>query len=397
MNGVWAQAIKTNFLMKAMLGDRTTFNINYYAIMLLTTPNDPNIPTPRRAGGGGLQDVYFNFKFGQADSTSASLTAGIFPYDYTYRWQQLGGYLFRTGVYPGYILPTYYERAVQGACLSIFLPEVLRHDLILTVETEIQPLYDISLSYMGHLKVGGLNMDLGGMLYRLLRTDQGHYNEQQSKPMQQFRIIDTTDIRLYTIQNTESWDSTKHGNYFTKSGIKLVGRLSFDFKSLMKSTRLSDEDMVLYVEAAILGLKDYPGFYNKLIERIPLTAGFTFPAFGLLDGLGVEMEYYSSRWNNNQPELAIPYYVYDWRNPASGHDVVDKYVYVEDQNGGDKALSDNFKWAIFAEKIIKNKYHIAVHVASDHFRSPEAGGVGAEELLYAPDEWYWQITLKTVF
>ena len=69
-------------------------------------------------------------------------------------------------------------------------------------------------------------------------------------------------------------DSTGH---YTFAGTKLMARASFDFKPFFKSFSdrfLGPNDLKIYSEAAILGVKDYPGYYSKLRDRIPRMIGF---------------------------------------------------------------------------------------------------------------------------
>ena len=71
-------------------------------------------------------------------------------------------------------------------------------------------------------------------------------------------------------------DSTGH---YTFAGTKLMARASFDFKPFFKSFSdrfLGPNDLKIYSEAAILGVKDYPGYYSKLRDRIPRMIGFIF-------------------------------------------------------------------------------------------------------------------------
>jgi hypothetical protein len=384
LNGVWMQSIKSNLSLKAQIGRHTSFDLGYYAIFLLTTPVNPVNPVQRRVGGGGLEQAYLKYQLDPADSASLALTFGLFPFDYTYSWQHMGGYLYRTGIYPGYILPANFDNYIQGACFSFRMPSIIRHDLLVTIETKKEPINDITLSYIARLNAGGFELALGGMLHRLIRTDQGHYDYQQTRP--QFYIDDYPE---------KDWDTTQQRKSYKLSGIKPVSRFSFDFKSIGKTTRLGQNDLILYGEGAILGITDFPGFYENILERIPVTAGFTFPVFKFLDVAGIELEYYGSPWKNDQSaNFPIPVETYI-------PNVAGNFKYVQDpyreEKGGDKAKTDNLKWAFFLEKTIKNRFFIGLHAASDHFRSPEAKGVGSEELLYSPVQWYWQMTIKTLF
>ncbi len=80
-----------------------------------------------------------------------------------------------------------------------------------------------------------------------------------------------------------------------------MARASFDIKGIFPMDFLGEEDLKIYGELAILGLKDYPGHYNDFSKRIPMMLGFNLPFFGLLnlflprftklDVLKLELEY----------------------------------------------------------------------------------------------------------
>ena len=93
-------------------------------------------------------------------------------------------------------------------------------------------------------------------------------------------------------------DST---GYYTLAGTKLMARASFDFKPLFKSFAdqfLGPNDLRIYSEAAILGLKNYPVYYDDLSKRIPIMVGFNVPTFKVFDVLALEVENYNWNYSN---------------------------------------------------------------------------------------------------
>jgi len=379
LNKFWITNIKSSLLIKSRIGENVTAFIKLYALAQFTVPFNNNNMVQQRSGGGGLDEALATYRFGAADSLSPALTIGKFCFDYTREWQRLGGYLFRTGVYPGYILSTYIDNRIMGGYLSVRLPTTLTHRLFVTVEYEQKPLNDITLTYLGEMESAGARLSAACMLHRLLRTDQGYYMYSAGSPM----------IAI------EEWSDGGKKKYYPRAGVKLVGRILYDFQTLIKSARLGANDLQIYVEAALLGAQNFPGYYNKITERVPVMAGITLPAFKVLDLAGVEVEWYGSRWRNNPSWLGVPVpkETYIARPDGAG------YVFVENpatEDAGPKSKEDNIKWAVFVQKDVKN-ISLGLHAASDHFRAPQDIGYQQRELLLTPREWYWQATLHTRF
>ena len=74
---------------------------------------------------------------------------------------------------------------------------------------------------------------------------------------------------------------------------------------------LGRNDIEIYGEVAMLGVKDYPGYYNNLNNRIPRMVGFNVPTFKALDVLALEFEfnpwvYVNGYLNPVMYETAIP-------------------------------------------------------------------------------------------
>lgn len=368
LNGFWMQNIKTTLSLTAELGDNILVKVrNYGSVGYKLPPANQLKVYQARGGGGGIEEMLFEYHTGGiADSASPFFTVGYFPVEYTHANQQLGSYFFRAGISPGVITQTYDQKPVFGAKLSMNLPATLRHDLMVVVERD-EPANDITLAYLGRLGLGGLNISAGGMLYRVLRTDQGWYKYTQSR-----RSGDLKD--------------------YPKDGIKLMGRLSFDIKSLIGDAKwVGKKGLLVYGEAAILGVQNRGKFYNKIEERIPVMGGITLPTGGLLDIAGIELEYYGSRWRNDITHYSVPYFTFESDDNATFNKVdVDN---ADKEDGGIQALEDDIKWAVYVEKSFREKIAICVHAASDHIRASDGG----YELLHGPKEWYWQVMVKTLF
>jgi hypothetical protein len=184
--------------------------------------------------------------------------------------------------------------------------------------------------------------------------------------------------------------------WYSQSGIKLMVRVCADLKNLVQTSRLGREDLKLYCEAALLGLKNYPVYYEKVAKRVPVMIGINLPAFRLLDYLSAEFEYYGSGWKNNPGEKAsaVPYESFV---PAGEFAPYYVEVNVSNPDAGEKGERDNIKWALEAKRSFGARMAVKARVASDHLRTPGDRYLDPVERLHGPDEFYWQIGFQVIF
>ena len=148
------------------------------------------------------------------------------------------------------------------------------------------------------------------------------------------------------------------------------------------------EDLKVYGEAAILGVKNYQLYYDTLSQRLPFMIGFNFPAFKFLDVLAWEFEWYGSPYPNNyQNAFSIqpkPRPIPD--SPQQGYTAND-YQH------------DNWKWSVYAKRTIANSFSVIGQVARDHFRAhiKLPYNVEREEGLTKPNHWYWMLKVAYGF
>jgi hypothetical protein len=171
--------------------------------------------------------------------------------------------------------------------------------------------------------------------------------------------------------------------------------VSFDpkllFAPLGKCRFFGEQDLKLYMEAAILGMRNYPASnkydptivnniygYDSLWHKLPLMIGFNFPAFHLLDVLAVEIQWFGGTYPNNY------YALFEGRNPLP-------YEPVPDYTHSDYAGRDDFKWSVYAKKTIVEGFWVMGQIARDHLRlqSVYLQQNDYEEALTIPKHWYW--------
>src|SRR6185436_8600879 len=122
----------------------------------------PKVTTP---GGGyvpfgvGPYVAQANFTLHREGDASLFLRGGLFAYDYASDNQNLGLYLLRGPVYPGYVLSGFETKWVLPVANMLglqFHQELgsFSHDLLIQVETEFYPFYDVSPAYVASFKAG---------------------------------------------------------------------------------------------------------------------------------------------------------------------------------------------------------------------------------------------------
>jgi hypothetical protein len=162
-----------------------------------------------------------------------------------------------------------------------------------------------------------------------------------------------------------------------------------DIKRIWKTTIFGDNDLQLYGEIALIGLKNYPAFYEDRSERMPFMLGFCLPTFDFLDRLSLEVEYFTSPYRNDYRNIRnfLDPCPVSWQQYTAGSDT----TFSPDD--------DNFKWSVDLKKAFDDdKYFINVRVANDHLRHPtELWVPPLYDLLTKPDDWYWYLKFGFVF
>lgn len=323
--------------------------------------------------GPGISQAFGVYKFGDLESPAATLQMGYFPYKYNPEATNLGEYLLRSGTYPGSLMTGGWNiissaaYMMQGFRLTVPLWEGrFRSDFILPMERDLPPMYSISPTYMATLKLfpglelgGGVVWNHGIPIRPSKETPKTSANWFITK---RERNPDTT-AREYWVY---TYDTTK---FYTFQGIKAGGRVSLDPKAWFGETSLGPQDLKLYGEVAVLGWKNYPFFYEKRSERMPIMAGFNFPTFGLLDVLSIEVQHYKSSFQNSI------YQAYFNQVPTWTLDDPGTLALAMNKTPGEVAAElqklvdeDNIKWSVYAKRELYRGLRVYAQLASDHMR-----------------------------
>jgi len=385
-----------------------------------------------------LTESRMTYYIGEKEAPVFSLTAGTFQHKYNQHSHNLGLYLLRGPVYPAILMGGYqdfYNDPSKAPFMGTRIHSTLgnfSHSLILNNERDLPPTFDWSLAYLAKYKLGGFfEIGTGVNFYRGVGVDfidkymvynedllePGHLpNAQLSFKKDNYIEVDTT---FDGAGEPISFDTL----YFTHQGIKLMGHFSLDFKPLIGISHGNDNDMILYGETAVIGVKNYGKTYDEISERIPVMIGLNLPTFGLLDLLSIEVEWFGSKYRNDLARVGNNNVVADWTTqikPIPSPKPVDYSDYGISEDGiwinanGDDTVNvfgtemdvenltkDNIKWSLKIEKAVANHIVFSGLIASDHYRpKPVATDLinsqgGTATAFSSPSDWYF--LLRTSF
>lgn len=310
---------------------------------------------------------------------------GYLPVKYNPEAMNLGEYLFRSNAYPA-LLISGFEVAdkvklagINAGYRNHAAAGTYKADLYLNTETESYPTHDLSLSAIAGFSTpkSFFDMSAGVSFYHLVPFEEKRTTPSKNK--------DANGRNIYDIKNTSFVDSSGDTTHYTFRGVKTIARVAFDPKVFFPLSIFGKNDLKVYAEGAVLGLKNYPGWYSNIRDRMPIMFGFNFPTFKLLDVLAIEAEYFPSpyknaymfMWKGNCP---VPYF-------SSWQQQIDYY------SDWERKTDDDWKWSVYASKKINN-VSISGQVASDH--TSQASYEPAAKKIYTEmvprtKDWYFML------
>jgi hypothetical protein len=347
------------------------------------------------------------------------LHMGLFHYKYNQEARNLGEYMFRTGAYPGYIYSAHFDMAdaqLSGIRLSnTMLNNQWHNDLFLTSELYLYPQKDFSFSYLTDFTTTNkiISVGAGVQFYRCIPIN----NKMTQPKTYQFEPNSPTAYNYYFDKSDPLHKDTL---YYTYAGTKIMARFTFDPKLLFDSHVFGTEDLKIYGEAIILGVKNYPGNsdtlststsvqvnqinefgYDTLMHKMPVMLGVNLPAFKILDVLSLEVEYYGKNYVNRVPVvtrngkmtwLPVPYDQNFNTGAPEGGNLGQTRNYTKSLYFSDQA---HWKWSVYAKKTIFNNFSITAQAARDHSLNQTNLQVytDQEECLIKDNQWYWAFKL----
>jgi hypothetical protein len=336
---------------------------------------------------------------GDTESNALSFSGGVMPYKYSPS-KNLGEYLFRSGARPTFVY-TDFDFAFSRLAGVRIGTRVIRNftaDVLLSTETRVLPNLDWSLSGLVDYSLPNVFDAGAGIMFDRLFPTSKSANQPADPINNQYLTID------------------KEKKYFSFGGTKLMGHLSFDpkcfFSESMRENVFGQEDLKLYGEIAVLGLKNiapykYPldtstgredttrvvfdsskAYYNDITQRIPIMVGITIPTFKTVEYLSVEVEYFPWPYSNSMGKTGFQIPV---PQPVGAKNVpLDVYK------------QDNVKYSVNVKKTIFNSLSLIGQVARDNSRvevyDPSKYAQNFGECVFLKDNgWGWWLKVQYTF
>lgn len=325
---------------------------------------------------------------GDPERNAFQLEAGFFPYKYNTDVRNLGEYLFRTFCYPATMI-NYFDRPFADLAgirfghsakgrFGLFHHDIIFHTSMPTPIMNFWPEMNWSLAYLCDYSSKQRLLSIGaGWQYLNLFTvgvANSHVGKDRTNP-----------------------DPTQTGDrQVSFAGQKLMARFSIDPKVLFSQSAaltslLGENDLKLYGEMSILGLKNYKDTietdlkknrgYDQLSWRMPIMLGINVPAFKMLDILNFEIEFIDSPYPNSYED-----------------------VYYKMLPRPKERLEENLaklKWSVYIKRRIGEHFSFVCQIARDHlipYTKPN-GNMFADktDVLLRSTDWWWTGKLQVDF
>lgn len=377
---VWYERFIYHIGAQADIGDRAKVTVigeqivTYSWYRKLKVTNDYSDTKPRYLFYP--HQIEGTYCFGNIDKPFLTLGVGIFPYKYNPDVRNLGEYLFRSGTYPQYLINDFDFAAsrLTGLRCSFSFFDSLHITGMLLNENDMVPYNDYGLAFLGDYTIAKAVTFGAGVFFSHLFS----VNERYTTP----RLADN----MYQIDSTHTSTGTVYDtSFYTFRGTKLMGRVSFDPKALFPNNNIfGKNDLRLYSEADIMGLTNYPVYYNDIWRRIPIIVGFNFPTFNFLNVCSIEAEFYQNKYPDSY------WKVMHFENlplPGNNSDSTVPYDY----------KANSIKWSVYLQKQFGNHFSITGQVSKDHWRLFRHYYVrnDLEESMHKLGDWGW--ILKTAW
>ncbi|MBN1576089.1 MAG: hypothetical protein JW913_06030 [Chitinispirillaceae bacterium] len=321
-----------------------------------------------------------------SDVHSLLLEFGYFPVRYNPEAANLGEYLFRSTPYPT-VIESGFELADKekltglhaGYKMNFLDKSFLKADLYLSSAMRHIPIFDFSPAIVvaGNLQ-NFVELGWGMQFYSLFSIDEtkttpGKDPFRVSVYPERVIYIDTIPLDTITyLKDTVMYDEDtqvvrqlilRDTTFYSFRGIKTMGRITLNPRAFIPSEALGPEDLKIYAEVAILGLKNYRGWYENIADRIPIMFGINLPTFKLLDILSFQLQYFRSPYWNTWENM--------WKSgscvPYQGLMTGATY----DQYNADTSQSkliheDDWKWSLYASRKVGKHLRFSLQFANDN-------------------------------
>jgi hypothetical protein len=430
--------------MGATFEERTDISVLLAMMTWNSLPLTSGSPFSRMQSlGSDLGHAYISHKFGDMKYPWLTLKFGAFSYGYSDA-KNLGGHLYTGGTYPGSLTGNFWTlidgnfyRAQGLMGRFSFFENTLNVDATGFFEHGNEPNYDLSPGIVASYKVAEfLEIGAGAVFSHLLAWDEDAVTPKErsnayigdsrlarsewlkpgleagdplitSDPTLLATEVDPATrpdlvakgIEVAYVTPEQNGIANSQLEYYTFRGTKVMGRLAIKPFSFGESL----DRVSLYTEVTLLGVKDYPFYYEKKSERMPIMFGVNLPLPGGYEISG-EAEHYKNKFMNNvrtayqavRPQwLEQPGDFFVDSLNSSGSPIPDG------QGGfletGKPMVSHNngeWFWSVTAKKSVFGKLNLSAKLAHDFLRLYNFFGNPSDEPAFQHD-YGWYMVLKT--
>jgi hypothetical protein len=352
----------------------------------------------------GLAMAYYNaymteaqgiFSFAHGNN-AFELGIGKFDFKYNPDSRNLGEYLFRSTPYPQTVWTDFDYSMTR--LLGFHFHHTYKwfdQQLVFYTATDHFPLWDWTPAYLASAKISTFaEVGAGISFYHLLSV-----NSALTNPTMHDQFSDNYPVQYRKFYLSASGDSLQ----VPFSGTMVMARLSFDPKRLFLPENsdgiFGHDDLRLYSEMSILGLKDYPltdtnnlpaYAYDKIMNRIPVMIGLNLPAFKLLDVLSCEVEYWGNPYPNSLEDV------------IRGNQASPGLMFGNGSNYKPENYKDHMKWSLYCTRTLFKSFQITGQIANDHYFTKNPGDPMSsiqdyEQAFRKDGDWWWMLKLRFLF
>ncbi|HAJ79422.1 MAG TPA: hypothetical protein DCO75_06585 [Fibrobacteres bacterium] len=381
---VWQEKAYCNFGYDVLYKKRLNINLLCGGSLGFSTPQvSQATETQQPRYLFSLKNASISYPFIDNDKLSLSTQLGYFPFKYNPEVRNLGEYLFRTNAYPLLVHSEFDNPQADILGLKInfkYSPAdfiSINNDLLFHSELYFVPVQNWSLSDVFSTTVFNALTIGGGISFcNLISAYQGTYNSLTWYDYQYYQ-------KYYMVD--ENGDST----LFDWKSTKVVARASFDLKKFIHTDIFGKNDLVLYSEAAVIGLKNYPKYFTDMRDRTFYSIGFNFPGLKFFDVINGEIEYCRDTSSFSSAGL------YSISQGTSN------YTFLKEGDLTSAHIKrDPFRWSVYVKKsVLDGHVSFVGQCARDHkkinFYYYDYNYMSYIETLPTSKDWWW--SFKTEF
>jgi hypothetical protein len=387
---IWQQNARLFFGYDVLIKNKLHMNFTGGGIIAFSTPQLTNFPVTMQTHHIYYIDkAYADYPLGDPNNLFLQFQLGLFPYKYNPDVHNLGEYLFRSLSYPLVVYSEFDNPQVNllGARINFqFADKLLENDLLFHSELIGIPVQDWSVTDIISSSIAKVvTFGAGVSFSHYLSVYQGQYAPAWADPYYYTQNLSSQDKNYFRVNiGTDT-------AYLDWKSIRVMGRFSIDPKRFIPLDIFGRNDLKLYGEADIIGLKNYPYRvadvgYDSVSDRIFYTAGFNFPGFKIIDLINGEIEYCANKSAFSDEKI------YGSSTPSLYPVSLSQYT--------PKVNRALWRWSVYVKKsFFDDHFSIIAQAARDHkkinFYYFQKDYMSFMEALPTVHDWWW--TFKTEF